>query len=551
MNKFHSFKNIIEENELPNKFTFPFNYEVHSLAKIAAKKLQEYLINKTDWNHNFGFNQDEKTDVIGKMFGVLVVKNKEGEIGYLAAFSGKIANSNDHIYFVPPVFDILKKDGFFRKEELNISLINKELESLEQKTAFSEIKHQLKNAIEISKEELSKLRKEIKKGKKERKNIREEAKQTESQEALLQLENDLIKQSLDEQFHYKRTAKEWKAKIALLEQQVHDFEKVISSLKEERKQRSSILQQKLFSQYTFLNAEQESKSLWEIFDENPPAGAGECAAPKLLQYAFLHDLKPIALAEFWWGKSPDNIIRKHQHYYPACRSKCEPILGHMLQGLVVDENPVQQHTNEEIEIIFEDEQLIVINKPTELLSVPGKTETKSVYTQIQKRYPTATGPLIVHRLDMSTSGLMVIAKTKDAHKNLQQQFQERTIQKRYVALLNGEILKKEGFIELPLRVDLDNRPQQMVCYEHGKQARTKWKKIAIENGQTRIHFYPITGRTHQLRVHAAHSLGLNCPIVGDDLYGIRAQRLYLHAETLKFKHPKTDKIISFKVLPEF
>ncbi len=552
MDNFHRFQGTIEDIELPTKFTFPFNYEVHPLALLAAKELQTYLIDKRDWEHNFGLDQLKKSDIIGKMFGVLVVENEHGDLGYLTAFSGKIADSNHHQGFVPPVFDILQKDGFFRQEELLIYELNKELENLIQIPSFLQTKKELEQTLRTSEEELAMLRKGIKEGKKKRKQKREEANEIYSETEMNHLEEELVKQSLDEQFHYKRTVKSWKAKIEELEQNVSFFEEKIDALKKERKERSAKLQKRLFSQYTFLNAHKNSSSLWEIFDGNPPAGAGECAAPKLLQYAFIHNYHPIALAEFWWGKSPESIIRKHQYYYPACRSKCEPILGHMLQGLEVDENPIQQQISDQpIEILFEDEYILVINKPTELLSVPGKTETNSVYTQVQKFYPKATGPLIVHRLDMSTSGLMVIAKTKQVHKILQQQFLERTVQKRYIALLNKELVDEEGFIELPLRVDLDNRPQQMVCYEYGKHARTRWKKVSVEDGKTRVHFYPITGRTHQLRVHAAHSLGLNAPIVGDDLYGTRSSRLCLHAETLKFTHPVTNKIISFKVAAKF
>ncbi|WNW02528.1 RluA family pseudouridine synthase [Tenacibaculum sp. HL-MS23] len=253
------------------------------------------------------------------------------------------------------------------------------------------------------------------------------------------------------------------------------------------------------------------------------------------------------MAEFWWGKPSANAVRKHQHYYSACTGKCKPILHHMLQGLTVDDNPLiaQFQVKKEIEVIFEDEYLLVINKPHELLSVAGKEVKDSVYSRIKKKYPNATGPLIVHRLDMSTSGILLIAKNEIIHKNLQAQFINRTIKKRYVALLHGSLYKKNGEINLPLRVDLDDRPKQLVCYEHGKKALTKWEVIEVIDNKTKVYFYPITGRTHQLRVHAAHQLGLNIPIVGDDLYGTKANRLYLHAENLSFRHPISKKEVQF------
>jgi tRNA pseudouridine32 synthase/23S rRNA pseudouridine746 synthase len=285
----------------------------------------------------------------------------------------------------------------------------------------------------------------------------------------------------------------------------------------------------------------------------PPAGSGECAAPKLLQHAYLNKLTPICLAEFWWGQAPKSEIRLHKQFYPACKSKCEPILGHMLEGLTVDPNPMLDNPAEgkSLSIVYDDESIVVINKPAEFLSVPGKNIYDSVYARVLELYPTATGPLIVHRLDMSTSGLLIVAKNKEAHQQLQRQFIKRNVKKRYVALLAGVIQEDEGVIDLPLRVDLDDRPRQLVCYEHGKNAVTHWKVIKRSNTQTLIHFYPITGRTHQLRVHAAHSLGLNAPIVGDDLYGTKADRLHLHAEWIQVNHPVTHKKIQFQVDPEF
>jgi tRNA pseudouridine32 synthase/23S rRNA pseudouridine746 synthase len=296
----------------------------------------------------------------------------------------------------------------------------------------------------------------------------------------------------------------------------------------------------------------QTKNVLGLFTESPPAGAGECAAPKLLQYAYLNALKPICMAEFWWGMAPDSEVRIHGHFYPSCKSKCEPILGHMLQGLEVDENPITAiHPPLELDIIYEDDWIVAINKAPEYLSVPGKNPMPNSLEDLQKRYPTADGPLLVHRLDMSTSGIMLAAKTKLMHQRLQRQFVLRKVQKEYLAILVGVPDQKEGEIKLPLRVDLEDRPRQLVCYEHGSFAHTKYKVLDIQNNETRIALYPQTGRTHQLRVHAAHHLGLNCPIKGDDLYGQKANRLHLHAAKLGFYHPQSNEWMELNCPAEF
>jgi tRNA pseudouridine32 synthase/23S rRNA pseudouridine746 synthase len=301
----------------------------------------------------------------------------------------------------------------------------------------------------------------------------------------------------------------------------------------------------------------EKRSVGDIFkhtaEGRPTAGAGECAAPKLFQYAFLHQLQPIALAEFWWGQSPKTEIRIHGHYYPACRGKCEPILGHMLQGMDIEENPLLKNPAEgkDLSVVWEDEHIVIVNKPHEFLSVPGKQIEDSVLTRLQALFPEATELMVVHRLDMSTSGILIASKTMDIYKELQRQFAEREVKKRYVAWLEGTINENAGWIDLPLRVDLDDRPRQLVCYEHGKPAQTRWKVIERKDGRTKVYFFPVTGRTHQLRVHAAHPLGLNTPMVGDDLYGQRSTRLHLHAERIEFKHPVSGKTIAVEVPAEF
>ncbi len=370
----------------------------------------------------------------------------------------------------------------------------------------------------------------------------------------------MIRESQYQKAEYKRKEKYWKKRLEERETEVNRFKDEIERLKAERKERSAALQQKLFGEFRMLNAKGEVKDLCTIFEQTvrkvPPGGAGECALPKLLQYAYLHRLKPLAMAEFWWGDSPKNEIRHHGYYYPSCKGKCEPILQHMLQGLEVDENPLLDnvHKDTRLEIVFEDEWLLVINKPAGMLSVPGKTEDMdSVYHRLKKKYPDATGPMIVHRLDMATSGLLLVAKTKEAHRHLQAQFENRSIKKRYIALLDGGIAEAEktGIISLPLCLNPLDRPRQIVSEEYGKEAVTEYQIIAKSKQYTRIAFYPLTGRTHQLRVHAAHPKGLDCPILGDELYGKKADRLYLHAEYIEFRHPVYGDIICIQKEPDF
>jgi len=523
------------------------------LSVIAAKELQHYLENQTDFEHNFGLHKDQDGLVIGKMFGVLVVQNQNNELGYLWAFSGKLAEQNFHQYFVPTVFDMLQEDGFYKQEEAILNEYNRKIEHLETASDYLNSIQNLENTKTQAENELKEQKHNIKIGKKLRSEQRTKAEIEMTSEAFEVYKNQLNVESQKESITLKKMMQYWNHKIESASQELAEFTNKINTLKEERKQKSSALQQQLFEKYAFLNQYGNSKSLGEIFDGNPPAGAGECAAPKLLHYAFQHQLKPIALAEFWWGQSPKSEVRKHQQFYPACTGKCEPILAHMLEGITMDDNPFQTNTakGKELELVFEDEHLVVVNKPAEFLSVPGKRVTDSVYTRIKNQYPNATGPLVVHRLDMSTSGLLLVAKSSEIHKKLQSQFIKRQIKKRYVALLNGSISEEEGLIDLPLRVDLDNRPNQLVCYEYGKSAQTKWEVIKRFDGKTLVYFYPITGRTHQLRVHAAHPLGLNTPIVGDDLYGTKANRLHLHAESITFKHPITKELMTIIVDANF
>ncbi|MCH3883424.1 RluA family pseudouridine synthase [Tenacibaculum aquimarinum] len=556
LDHFQHFKTDISEIKLPVKFTFPFYYEPSLIAKIAAKELQDYLGNQTDFEHNFGLNETQTDLPIGKMFGVLVVKNEKNEIGYLAAFSGKLADKSLPEKFVPPVFNMRTEGSFYIKGELEIDEINRQLSLFKKDKNYTKLKKTVKKITETISEDLAQQRKKMKLSKKDRKLRKKNAQATLNDSDLNNLIKKLTQESYNDQFFYKELVEYYDQKIEKSKLELINFEEEIASLKTARKEKSNYLQQTLFSKYAFLNQQKEFKNLLDIFNNpaiKPPAGAGECAAPKLLQYAFLNNLTPISMSEFWWGISPNSAIRKHKNYYPACQSRCKPILAHMLEGVEMDANLLIENVSEEkeLEIIYEDDVLLVVNKPAELLSVPGKEIIDSVYTRIKEKYPNATGPLIVHRLDMATSGILLLTKTKEANKTLQSQFINRTIKKRYIALLEGKLTKNKGEINLPLRVDLDDRPRQLVCFEHGKKAVTEWEIIEQKNNSTRVYFYPITGRTHQLRVHAAHKDGLNSPIIGDDLYGTKKNRLHLHAEFIEFLHPTSRDKMSFSIKPNF
>ena len=538
---FHSFQTSIAGIELPRLFTYPFHYTPHPLCVMAAGEVQAYINKQTRWK--------EELDK-GKMFGVLIVRTSNGQTGYLAAFSGNLCGSNSHSFFVPPVYDLLKPDGFFKIEEEQISAINHQIGQLQNCDRYLELQQKMERETASSQQALSEARKVLKAAKEKREQRRLHRPNENEQVAM-------IRESQYQKAEFKRLERYWKEQISEIKTELESFSSQIEALKAERRNRSAALQQKLFQQFNFLNAKGETRNLCAIFEETvqktPPAGAGECAAPKLLQYAYLTGLSPSAMAEFWWGESPKTEIRHHGYYYPSCRGKCEPILRHMLQGLNVEPAPSERYSLSQNmpEILFEDQWLLVLHKPEGVLSVPGKSEEQSIYSLLRARYPEATGPLVVHRLDMATSGLLLAAKTQEVHRHLQAQFENRSIKKRYIALLDGILPEEEGVIDLPICPDYLDRPRQMVNEELGKTAITRYRVMDRKNGQTRIAFFPLTGRTHQLRVHAAHPLGLNCPIVGDELYGRKAERLYLHAEYLEFIHPVSGQRMVIEKKAEF
>lgn len=566
--KFHP---ILSEQPLPARFNNPFDYEPDALCRAAVKQLQAKL---------------PIEPIEGKMYGVLIVE-RNGEIGYLQAYSGQIADEGED--FVPAVFDYLQPDGYFKIHEAEITQLNQKIAQLKASTAYRQAQENLKSIQQEAEKAIDEARRVMQGAKFLRDKRRKEAFISEAER------NEMTRQSQFLKAELQRKKKAYAEQITAAQAIVDSYQEQITAWKRERKMKSDRLQRWLFSQFSLLNACEERKNLLDIFRDYylqnspartkaahiisvntaehaakeslaasllPPSGAGECCEPKLLQYAFLHGYKPISMAMFWWGPSPKTEIRQHGNYYPACNGKCKPILEWMLEGIDVDDkewdrtnNETETVPSEELKILYEDDYLAVVVKPSGLLSVPGKGYQASIYSILCERWKGKSDAFMVHRLDMATSGLLVVARTSEVHKALQAQFIRRTVKKKYVALLPLSILEKqlptEGRIELPLSPDPDDRPRQRVDRTNGKPATTEYRLIGKTTygketlKAVKIELYPLTGRTHQLRVHCAHPDGLGTPIIGDNLYGQRAERLWLHAEHLEFTHPITQERMSF------
>ena len=587
----------------PRQFTYPFCYDVDPLAEAASLELQRYIADADLMSTEKG---------CGKMFGVLVVEyeDEEGALqrGFLAAYSGLLGGRNDWPYFVPPVFDAQQPDGHFKRTEREISAINREIAAIEHDPEYLQSVAQHEQTKKRLQAEVDAFKAEVDAAK-----VRRDARRKSGEPLSEEEQAEMIRESQFMKAELRRRRKAMEQANSTLHIPHSTF---LKSLQRKRKQMSDELQRWLFATYRMLNAKGEERDLIDIFREYthamPPAGAGDCCAPKLLQYAYLHHLRPVCMAEFWWGESPASEIRHHLHYYPACRSKCLPILTHMLKGLDVAPNPLAQkrHTAEP-RVLYADEYIMVVDKPAGMLSVPGKAEsvrsefsdsvnisveeyfanlqlpTNSQFTTEQftigeadnSKLKTRNSKFLkaAHRLDMDTSGLLVLARTEQAYVELQRQFASRETVKRYEAVLSGvptqnSKLKTQNSstqpsgcleaISLPLIADINDRPRQRVDMEHGKPALTLYNIVEVravdantavayttkkvDKGRTLVHLYPKTGRTHQLRVHCAHPLGLACPILGDPLYGIeRADRMYLHAAELTFRHPVTGETMHF------
>ena len=512
-------------------FNNPFDYVPHPVCEAAVADLLPRVEELMRGNPE------------GKMFGVLVVK-KEEKLYYLAAFSGQLYDKSVLPGFVPPVFDFLSPDGYFKRHEAEITAINQEINRLQSDEHYVRLRQSYQQNLSDAETAIAQAKASMLTAKEKRDADRSRRTLSEEEEAAFVKESQFLKAEV------RRVKKRWEEKIAEAKAEAGVYEQRIEELANQRKTMSEALQNWLFEHFVMVNYAGERRNLLEIFRDTvqqlPPAGTGECCEPKLLQYAYTHGLKPIQMAMFWWGESPEGEIRHHLHYYPACSGKCKPVLQFMLPAEVLAAKP-QRTLSEQLEFVYEDADLWVVNKPSGMLSVPGKTNRESVISLLQECCKEGETPLVVHRLDMDTSGLMLVAKHKTAHYHLQKQFRNREIQKTYVAVLDGEPLPigEEGRIELPLAPDLMHRPYQKVDKEHGKPAVTLYRVV----DEHIVELRPLTGRTHQLRVHCAHAEGLNRPIKGDNLYGHRAERLYLHAARIVFLHPMTGEEMVFEVKP--
>lgn len=532
---FHPF-NI--QNFNPLVLNNPFYYQPNEVCLKVQKEIVNYIESKTEWHEEISS---------GKMFGFLIVENNNGATGYLAAFSGQIQGKENHDFFVPPVFDYLQENGVFKTKEREISELNHKISDLEKSTQLiCQQSEAYKKSQEILKEiadykEFMKIAKLNRESQRSNPEFSDEKNQK------------LIAESQFQNAELRRLKQRYDVENNNFIIELSKHSDTISELKNLRKQKSEDLQKYLFENFVMLNAKGEKRNLLNIFKEYnntiPPSGSGECCAPKLLQYAYLHGYKPLFIAEFWWGRSPVGEIRQHRHFYPACQGKCKPILNFMLSGLNVNSNPLEESKPQDFETIFEDNFIVVVNKPAGMLSVPGKSKRVSVAEIAKTRF--GSEAMVVHRLDMATSGIMVIAKNLEIYKKLQQQFENHDVKKAYYAVLSGEVNRSEGTISLPLMPDIADRPRQKVDFKHGKPAETFFKVDTVENGKTYIYLYPQTGRTHQLRVHCAYNQGLNHPIIGDELYGEKAKRMYLHAMKITFTHPVTNEILTFETDPNF
>lgn len=513
----HPLPPSVRELPSPPRFTFPFSYEPHPLCVAAAAEVRRFALSQETW-------QEELHE--GKMMGVLIVE-KDGQRGFLAAFSGTLGGQTQHPYFVPPVFDLMAPGCHFQTEEAAISSINRQLRQLEDALRPTPLRQDMEQAVADWQTHML-----------ESKARRDALRKTMTAEALAQHEEELRRESQFEKAELKRIRKQWQARIDEAEHALRKTEQQVVTLKEERHRRSVALQQWLFGQFRFLNARGEQRSATELFAPvTPPAAAGDCCAPKLLQTAYREGMKPICMAEFWIGTKRLGSVHTDGRFYPACNAKCRPILRHMLEGLTTDPNPMERDHEEllrQLRILYSDHRFAIVSKPSGMLSVPGKEDLPCVYDAMKRTFPEATGPIIVHRLDMDTSGLMVVALTDEWYHLLQDGFLRRTIHKTYHALLERPMpVGEEGDIRLPLRPDYDDRPRQLVDHEAGKQALTHYRVIGERDGHALVELQPRTGRTHQLRVHCAHPEGLGNPIVGDRLYGSPAERLMLHASRLE------------------
>jgi len=518
--------------EIPERFPSPFATDPASLARRAARSLQTVLRDR------FATLFDAPES--GKMFGVLVARAPDGSVGFLSSFAGMLGDAWHVEGFAAPVFDPAARDRVWLSGQDDLARLDRDIVQIESADETCRTREALAAMRIRQGDELAALRARHRSNREARHARRNEL--GEHDDVALAA---LAQQSRADKAEHKRLLHTHGVERARLEEEVAAIDAQLRRLRQERSQCSRQLLPMIQETYEVASFDGVIAALRTLFaPAEPPGGAGDCAGPKLLAEAYRRGLRPLAMAEFWWGPPPRTGGRHSGHFYPACRGKCGPVLTHMLGGLDAEPAPIFATTvvdDDAPRTLFEDAWIAIVSKPAGLLSVPGRGARlqDSVQIRLRARYPRAQGPLLAHRLDLDTSGLLVVGKDESVYKDLQRMFWLREIEKRYVAWVDGALQADRGTVTLALRSDLDDRPRQIHDPVHGKSAETRWVALERRGTRTRLALYPLTGRTHQLRVHAAHPQGLGAPIVGDRLYGRPESRLLLHAEALRFRHPRT------------
>lgn len=535
--------------ERPSIFPSPFDdVGPHPLARLCAERLQEDLRKGL-------IAPGLPTSVLtrpegGKMFGVLLVESGEGRVGFLKAVSGQVERAWNLEGYAPPIFDEVLRAQTEGPAETVVKGLTARVDAARLDPALLAARAALVELDRQHAQHRETLKRRHAQNKAERRAHRLSSPAPETLQALDQ-------RSRADDWERRRSEANAREEQAAAQAKVFPLERRLAALERLRRLVSQETMRRLWDSYQLTSFSGETSPLRALFHQGePPSGAGDCAAPKLLAAARAAGLKPLALAEFWWGSPPPGGARVEGMYFPACKEKCAPVLAFMMRGLEVAPRRLwkpRDLSEDALAIVHLEERFLVLNKPAGMLSVPGRDPDVSdcLVARVKRRFPHATGPLAVHRLDLDTSGVLLVALDEETYRVLQRQFLEHQVHKRYIAMLDGHIDGESGTIELPLRVDLDQRPRQVVDFAQGKPATTRWSVLSREGGRTRVAFFPLTGRTHQLRVHASHQLGLGVPIVGDRLYGRGDTRLYLHAEVLGFRHPVTGESIEVTVPAPF
>ncbi|BAY48912.1 pseudouridine synthase [Scytonema sp. HK-05] len=525
---------------------------------------------------------DDRYSSEGKMYGVLLVELPTGEQRVLKAFSGLLNGDSVAEGWVPP---IPGRDEVALEEIRTLAqldAIKQELITLKQLPQRQQYET-LRSEFELRLQQMSDRHRDCKNQRHEKRQICYEKL---IGEALIVALEQLDEESRQHGIQRRQLKRQRDEVLQPLQHLIAAADARMGELKQRRKELSRQLQAQMHATYTLMNFLGQSLSLQQLIPEGMPTGTGDCCAPKLLHYAATHSLKPLAMAEFWWGKSSCNQDKVQGEFYGACAERCQPLMGFLLSGLRPNPptpfprreggvlslsspppNPLLQGGGqgaafvakgvwgEVIPILYEDEWLIAVNKPAGLLSVPGRyRDTQdSVLSRLRQLSPDGMEIIAVHRLDQETSGILLLARDRHTYRQLSEQFQKRQVHKVYEAVLSGSLTTDKGVIELPLWGDPQNRPYQQVNLQYGKPSVTHFQVIATEGNNTRVEFMPRTGRTHQLRVHAADARGLGIPILGDRLYGCHAiaSRLHLHARELSFEHPQLGETLHLQVKTPF